>query len=140
MLMPISGYTIAYLAAKLMCQRWREARTIAVETGIQNAGEGFVLFREGTFLLGIAILICQFSLYPPDSDMTIVMPVCCLLFTSAPLWMWLLGRTIAKKKFGKDFRNANNAKKTTTGWIDKEVAADEAALKALKSDQSLLVH
>lgn len=28
----------------------------------------------------------------------------------------------------------------TTGWIDKEVAADEAKLKVLKLDQSMLVY
>jgi BASS family bile acid:Na+ symporter len=37
-LLPLSGYVIGYAFSWLCQQRPREARTIAIETGIQNGG------------------------------------------------------------------------------------------------------
>lgn len=113
--MPTSGYTISYIAAKLARQRWREARTIAVGTSLQNAGKDFALLSAQVIFLGIAFVICQLSLEPPDSDMIIVMPVCCLIFTSVPLWLCLLGRTIAKRKFGRGFRSEKGQEQPQVG-------------------------
>lgn len=109
-LMPTSGYVISYIVAKLARQRWREARTIAVGASLQNAGDDFVLLPVQVLFLGIAFVICQLSLEPPDSDIVIVMPVCCLISTSVPLWLCLLGRTIAKKKFGAYFQIGKETK------------------------------
>lgn len=37
-LTPISAFTVAYIVGHLLCQHSRDCRTIAIETGIQNAG------------------------------------------------------------------------------------------------------
>lgn len=104
--MPLFGYTISYLIAKLVRQRWLEARTIAVGTGIRNARKDFALSPKYVLLSAIAVVICQLSLEPPDGDIAIVIIVCCLIFTPVPLWLWLIGRIIAKKKFGGHYRSA----------------------------------
>lgn len=80
LLLPWAGFGISYGVAFLLRQEHRNCRTIAIETGIQNAG--------------IAIVLLQTSLTPPESDLALVMPVCVLIFTPLPLVIALIGKAI----------------------------------------------
>lgn len=80
LLLPWVGFVLSYLIAFLIRQDHRNCRTIAIETGIQNAG--------------IAIVLLQTSLKPPESDLAMVMPVCVLIFTPLPLVAALIVKTV----------------------------------------------
>ena len=83
LLLPWTGYGLAYGVAWLAGRDARDRLTIAIETGIQNGG--------------IAILVLRFSLGEPESDLTLVMPICVMLFTSVPLWALFIWRQLAKR-------------------------------------------
>ena len=103
MLMICGGYIGGFAIAKALRQTPKDVRTIAVETGVQNGDrlrETFALVCcNKEVIVAIAIVICKVTFKQPESDVTMVMPVCCLMFTSTPLWIWLCIRW-ARKKFG----------------------------------------
>lgn len=82
MLLPWSGFTVGFLVATVMRLGFENALTISIETGIQNSG--------------VAVIIVSFSLAHPDSDLTLVMPVCVTLFTPIPLIICLIIKSIWK--------------------------------------------
>lgn len=94
MLLPWSGFIVGFTAAYVSRQSWQNSITVAVETGIQNAG--------------IAIILISFSLTQPDSDLTLVMPISVLIFTPVPLVICLIVKTI---------RECNRADKTTSNSV-----------------------
>jgi sodium/bile acid cotransporter 3/5 len=71
LLLPWCGFALAALVAWVFRQNLRDVKTIAIETGIQNAS--------------VAIIIISTSLPHPDSDLVVVMPFICLMFTPLPL-------------------------------------------------------
>jgi sodium/bile acid cotransporter 3/5 len=79
-LLPWGGFALSYAVAFVLRQNHVNCRTIAIETGIQNAG--------------IAIILLSYSLNKPESDLALVMPVCVLIFTPIPLVVCLIGKSI----------------------------------------------
>ncbi|KAL5021506.1 hypothetical protein ScPMuIL_000661 [Solemya velum] len=77
------GGVVAFLAR----QSWKNIKTIAIETGIQD--------------FGIAIVLLQLSLPPPDSDISIVSPIIGAIFTPALLVTVIIVRGIYIKWFEK---------------------------------------
>uniref|UniRef100_A0A914X4M7 Ileal sodium/bile acid cotransporter n=1 Tax=Plectus sambesii TaxID=2011161 RepID=A0A914X4M7_9BILA len=82
MLLPWCGYVFAFAIATILRQDYKDSITISIETGIQNAG--------------ISIILCQFALPQPDADMTVVMPLCVMIFSSLPFLAIILYRRIRR--------------------------------------------
>lgn len=80
MLLPWSGFTVGFLIASLLRQGFVNALTVSIETGIQNAG--------------ISIIIVSFTLPHPDSDLTLIMPICAIMLTPFPLVVAFIFKTI----------------------------------------------
>lgn len=95
-LLPWGGFALSYLVAFVLRQSHVNCRTIAIETGIQNAG--------------IAIVLLTFSLDMPDSDLALVMPVSVLLFTPLPLIVAYISKTIYNCVHKKDQKKETNIK------------------------------
>jgi sodium/bile acid cotransporter 3/5 len=79
-LLPWGGFALSYAVAFILRQNHINCRTIAIETGIQNAG--------------IAIVLLSSSLNKPESDLALVMPVCVLIFTPIPLVFCYIFKTV----------------------------------------------
>lgn len=94
MLLPYCGFAVSYLISYFLKQTATNCRTIAIETGIQNAN--------------IAIVLLNFSLAKPDSDLTLVMPVCVLLFTPLPLIVILICKNIYERFHKKKEENESD--------------------------------
>ncbi|EDV91651.1 ileal sodium/bile acid cotransporter [Drosophila grimshawi] len=84
--LPLLGYTIAWLAAKLLNQNAADALTIAIETGIQNTG--------------IAIFFLRTTLPQPQADLTTVVPVSVAIMTPLPLMGIYLYQRLRRVKLG----------------------------------------
>lgn len=81
--LPWSGFALGYVAAWICRQDFRNRKTIAIETGYQNAA--------------IALIVMNFSLPQPDGDLATVMPFCILIFTPFPMWVALVAKFIYNK-------------------------------------------
>lgn len=55
LLLPLTGYTLSFIIAKLLRQSWSDSRTIMIETGIQNASM--------LIYLSVYLSVCP-SIYP----------------------------------------------------------------------------
>ncbi|KAL3859418.1 hypothetical protein ACJMK2_009641 [Sinanodonta woodiana] len=86
-LVPYLGFIFGGIVAFLARQSWKNIRTIAIETGIQNTG--------------IAIVLLKVSLPPPDNDISIVPPVASSIFTPIPLVIAIITREIYLRCFKK---------------------------------------
>ena len=114
MLLPTLGYVIAFGIAKLARRKWKEAVTISIETGIQNAA--------------IPIIILQGSFPQPEGDLAAVMPVATSLFFAVPLvlvWVvytiWKRTRPDSKNKDSKNAdeqREQDDTTKTEIGTLE----------------------
>ncbi|XP_033754108.1 ileal sodium/bile acid cotransporter-like [Pecten maximus] len=87
-LLPYIGFIFGAVMAFATRRNKRDILTIAIETGIQNSG--------------VAIVLLQMSLPHPDSDIAIVSPVNCSLFTPIPVVIAIIIHVIRKKWFRKD--------------------------------------
>ena len=70
-MLPYIGYILGGLLALATCQPWRRIKTVAIETGIQNAK--------------VAYLMLTFSLPAPDSDLAAVGSAWSAMMTPLPL-------------------------------------------------------
>ncbi|KAH3778892.1 ileal sodium/bile acid cotransporter-like [Dreissena polymorpha] len=86
-LVPYMGFVFGGLTAIVTRQSWRNIRTIAIETGIQNTG--------------IAIVLLKVSLPPPDNDISIVAPIAAAIFTPIPMVAAIIGYEIYKRCYKK---------------------------------------
>lgn len=78
------GYTFGGVFALLLRQKWSDALTIAIETGVQNTG--------------IAIFILRVTLDQPEADINTVIPVAVAIFTPVPLViMWVLQKCVLNR-------------------------------------------
>ncbi|KAL5021352.1 hypothetical protein ScPMuIL_000507 [Solemya velum] len=115
----LSGFFIIFLGllfggvvAFLARQSWKNIKTIAIETGIQNTG--------------IAIVLLQLSLPPPDSDISIVGPIIGAIFSPAPLVTAIIVRGIyikwfEKKDVGEEDDEVENKKLENSYPNEKEI-------------------
>ncbi|OWF37931.1 ileal sodium/bile acid cotransporter-like [Mizuhopecten yessoensis] len=87
-LLPYVGFLFGGIVALLTRRNKSDILTIAIETGIQNSG--------------VAIVLLQLSLPHPDSDIAIVAPVNCSLFTPIPVVIAIIVHVIRKRWFRKD--------------------------------------
>lgn len=87
-LLPYIGFLFGAVMALLARRNKSDILTIAIETGIQNSG--------------VAIVLLQLSLPHPDSDIAIVSPVNCSLFTPIPIIIAIIIHVVRKKCFKKD--------------------------------------
>ena len=75
------GYTFGGAFALMLRQKWADALTVAIETGVQNTG--------------IAIFILRVTLDQPEADINTVIPVAVAIFTPAPLVvLWILQKCV----------------------------------------------
>jgi hypothetical protein len=58
-----------------------------------------IINKNKSINAALCFLIVQASLPAPDGDLAMVMPLCCIMLTTPPLWMWLLQRYIRKRVF-----------------------------------------
>ncbi|KAJ8302550.1 hypothetical protein KUTeg_018946 [Tegillarca granosa] len=99
-LIPYCGFAFGALVAFIARQPKGRIMTIAIETGIQNSG--------------IAIVLLQLSLPPPDSDIGVVGPIICTIFTPIPMAIAIISYEIYKRCFKKKDDFDNLADKTQT--------------------------
>ncbi|XP_068246599.1 ileal sodium/bile acid cotransporter-like [Palaemon carinicauda] len=71
LLLPISGYTIGTLMAKVCCLQWKEAIAVGIETGVQNTM--------------LSIIILTVAIEKPTANIAAVVPGTNTLFTPVPL-------------------------------------------------------
>jgi len=86
-LVPYLGFLFGGVVASVTCQSWKNIRTIAIETGIQNTG--------------IAIVLLKVSLPSPDNDISIVAPIAAAIFTPVPMLVAIIGYEVYKRCFKK---------------------------------------
>lgn len=82
-LAPYGGFLFGAVVALLTGQSKENILTIAIETGIQNTG--------------VAIVLLQLSLPPPDSDISIVPPIAAAIFTPIPLLIAIVIHEVRKR-------------------------------------------
>ncbi|XP_060080467.1 ileal sodium/bile acid cotransporter-like [Ylistrum balloti] len=87
-LLPYIGFVFGAIMAFATRRNNSDILTIAIETGIQNSG--------------VAIVLLQLSLPHPDSDIAIVSPVNCSLFTPIPVIIAIIIHIVRKKWCRKD--------------------------------------
>ena len=83
-LLPTIGYACGFLLAIAARRSWREAVTVAVETGVQNAS--------------IPIIVLQGSFPQPEGDLAAVMPVTTSLFYSIPILIAWVAYVLYRRK------------------------------------------
>ncbi len=81
--LPWSGFIIGAFIALITKRPLQQVITIALETGVQNAG--------------IAFLVIIYNFPTPESDYAILPLISVSLLTSIPLWLFLLFLTIKRK-------------------------------------------
>jgi predicted Na+-dependent transporter len=86
-LIPYCGFGFGALVAFLTRHDRQRILTIAIETGIQNTG--------------VSIVMLQLSLPAPDSDIGIVAPIVCSIFTPIPMAIAIISYEIKKRCFTK---------------------------------------
>jgi sodium/bile acid cotransporter 3/5 len=107
-LLPWGGFALSYAVAFVLRQNHVNCRTIAIETGIQNAG--------------IAIILLSYSLNKPESDLALVMPVCVLIFTPIPLIFCFIFKTAYNcMKAKRDLDESEKEQHAGKGQNDKEM-------------------
>ncbi|XP_076449312.1 uncharacterized protein LOC143285782 [Babylonia areolata] len=118
-LLPYIGYTVGGTVALILRQPCYRAKTIAIETGIQNTSIGYLLL--------------VFSLPKPDGDMAAVGPMASALMTPLPLLLlvvvYLLYKRFCKKKKGKKGEGENG------GPVDGRRGEKEEEAVALKEGE-----
>ncbi|XP_064088256.1 ileal sodium/bile acid cotransporter-like [Macrobrachium nipponense] len=90
LLLPLTGYTVGTLMARLFCLSMRDAIAVGIETGIQNT------------LLSIIILTV--AIEKPTANLAAVIPGTNTLFTPVPLFIIYIIKKIYEKVRGKEFR------------------------------------
>lgn len=83
-MLAVSGYLAGGLTAKVFRQTWPRVKTIAIETGVQNAA--------------LALLIVDTALPQPDSNMAYGQPMVCMASQMIPLILAAITYKIYKKK------------------------------------------
>ncbi|XP_014482405.1 PREDICTED: ileal sodium/bile acid cotransporter-like isoform X1 [Dinoponera quadriceps] len=78
--LPWLGFLFGLIVAKLCRQPQADIRAIAIETGIQNTG--------------VSIFLLRFTLKPPTSDLTTVVPVSSAIMTPIPLMILYIVKLI----------------------------------------------
>lgn len=86
-LIPYCGFAFGALVAFITKHDRQRILTIAIETGIQNTG--------------ISIVMLQLSLPTPDSDIGMVAPIVCSIFTPIPMVIAITAYEIKKRCFKK---------------------------------------
>ena len=103
-LLPLLGYSIAFVLAIVLRRTSRSAVTISIETGVQNAS--------------IPIIMLQGNFLQPEGDLGAVMPVATSLFTQFPIMFAWLGLLVYRKCRGNPEEDTNMAHEMTAGKGD----------------------
>ncbi|XP_033754598.1 ileal sodium/bile acid cotransporter-like [Pecten maximus] len=82
-LLPYFGYVIGGIIAFILRQPWVKVKTIAIETGMQNAG--------------VAFIILLYAFPPPDGQLAAVAPAASAVMTPLPLFVLTVIFGIYKK-------------------------------------------
>lgn len=112
-LIPYCGFGFGALVAFLTRHDRQRILTIAIETGIQNTG--------------VSIVMLQLSLPAPDSDIGIVAPIVCSIFTPIPMAIAIISYEIKKRCFTK--KEPTNSGKLDE--LDCGKAAEKSEIKGL---------
>lgn len=110
-LIPYCGFAFGAFVAFIARQPKGRIMTIAIETGIQNSG--------------IAIVLLQLSLPPPDSDIGVVGPIICTIFTPIPMAIAIVSYEIYKRccKKKDDFDSIADKAQSPPDDKDKQLTA-----------------
>ncbi|XP_061197377.1 ileal sodium/bile acid cotransporter-like [Saccostrea echinata] len=111
-LVPYCGFFFGAVVAFLTRHDRQKILTIAIETGIQNTG--------------ISIVMLQLSLPLPDSDIGIVAPIICSVFTPIPMAIAIISYEIKKRCCTKKPPNSEKM-----GGLDKVANAENSEVKGL---------
>lgn len=105
-LIPYCGFAFGAFVAFITKHDRKRILTIAIETGIQNTG--------------ISIVMLQLSLPPPDSDIGMVSPIVCSIFTPIPMAIAIISYEIKKRCCTKkDKNNSENSDGLDEGELKK---------------------
>lgn len=95
LLLPLLGYTLGTLLAKLFCLTMREAIAVGIETGIQNTM--------------LSIIILTVAIEKPTANLAAVVPGSNTLFTPVPLLIVYIIKKIYEKVRGKEIPEVNTS-------------------------------
>ncbi|BFZ19420.1 hypothetical protein BsWGS_22458 [Bradybaena similaris] len=128
-LLPYIGYVVGAFISFVCFRSWRDIKTIAIETGIQNTG--------------IAFLILFLSLQPPDNQLAAVAPAASAIMTPQPLFIAVLfysiyQRCTRKRRLQETGSDEVKATENGAGNVEKKESQDGDRVPVHKKEKALI--